>query len=94
MNFNLDQIGDLNFFRADINSNTSDFNFSWTGSNNTLVGILPLPHAIVMRKYEPNAKTNTWFTTLLFGAIFTHSNRKLPIFEDMKEVRLFNIIPI
>lgn len=38
MNFNLDQIGDLNFFRADINSNTSDFNFSWTGSNNTLVG--------------------------------------------------------
>ena len=63
-------------------------------SNNTLVGILPLPHAIVMRKYEPNAKTNIWFTTLLFGAIFTHSNRKLPIFEDMKEVRLFNIIPI
>ena len=39
MNFNLDQIGDLNFFRADINSNTSDFNFSWTGSNNTLVGV-------------------------------------------------------
>ena len=39
MNFNLDQIGDLNFFRADINSNSSDFNFSWTGSNNTLVGV-------------------------------------------------------
>ena len=35
--FNLDQIGDLNFFRADLNSNSSDFNFSWTGSNNELV---------------------------------------------------------
>tara|TARA_B100001094_G_scaffold59857_1_gene55317 strand:+ start:4283 stop:5164 length:882 start_codon:yes stop_codon:yes gene_type:complete len=38
MVFNLDQIGDTNFFRADINSNTSDFNFSWTGDSNTLVG--------------------------------------------------------
>ena len=35
--FNLDQIGDANFFRADLNSNSSDFNFSWTGSNNELV---------------------------------------------------------
>lgn len=38
MNFNLDQIGDLNFFRADLNSNSSDFNFVWTGSNNELIG--------------------------------------------------------
>mgnify|MGYP001199214972 FL=1 len=37
MVFNLDQIGDLNFFRADLNSNSSDFNFVWTGNNNELV---------------------------------------------------------
>ena len=60
MNFNLDQIGDLNFFRADINSNTSDFNFSWTGSNNTLVG-----------QWNPSGTydidTTDWDNTILGG---------------------------
>ena len=39
-------------------------------SSQTLVGVLPVPHPIVVRKYIPNHFTNLWFSTFLTGIIF------------------------
>eukprot|EP01112_Ceratiomyxa_fruticulosa_P011774 TRINITY_DN3228_c0_g1_i1.p1 TRINITY_DN3228_c0_g1~~TRINITY_DN3228_c0_g1_i1.p1 ORF type:complete len:920 (-),score=197.60 TRINITY_DN3228_c0_g1_i1:95-2854(-) len=36
----------------------------------TLVGILSVPHPIVIRKYQPNEATKIWFTTYMWGVIF------------------------
>ena len=37
----------------------------------SLVGILPVPHAIVVRQYQPNEQTRLWFTSYLWGTVFT-----------------------
>ena len=34
------------------------------------VGLLPAPHPILCRKYQPNAHTGLWFTTFLWGVIY------------------------
>jgi len=39
-------------------------------SQTTLVGVLPVPHPIVVRKYIPNHFTNLWFSTYLSGVVF------------------------
>lgn len=39
----------------------------------TLVGLLPVPHPIVIRKYQPNKYTSLWFSAFLWGVIFTHN---------------------
>ena len=36
----------------------------------TMVGLLPVPHAIVVRKYQPNTFTSLWFTAFLWGVVF------------------------
>lgn len=36
----------------------------------TLVGLLPVPHPILIRKYQANAGTNHWFRTYLWGVIY------------------------
>lgn len=36
----------------------------------TLVGVLPVPHPLVVRQYIPNAFTDDWFSTFQFGLIF------------------------
>lgn len=56
----------------------------------TLVGVLPVPHAIVMRRYAPNAFTQLWFTTFLWSTLFLRLGRELPVF-DAKAVKLFAI---
>eukprot|EP01039_Chlorochromonas_danica_P009253 gene9253-10216_t len=53
----------------------------------TMVGLLPVPHPIVIRKYQPNRFTCLWFTAFLWGVIFTH-NQTVPLF-DGKKVKLF-----
>jgi hypothetical protein len=53
----------------------------------TMVGLLPVPHPIVIRKYQPNKFTCLWFTAYLWGVIFMH-NQSLPLF-DGKNVKLF-----
>jgi hypothetical protein len=53
----------------------------------TLVGLLPVPHPIVIRKYQPNKYTSLWFSAFMWGVIFTH-NQELSLF-DGKGVRLF-----
>lgn len=55
----------------------------------TLVGLLPVPHAIVIRKYQPNEFTTLWFTTYLWGVLFTQ-NKEVPLW-DSSTIRLFRV---
>lgn len=54
----------------------------------TMVGLLPVPHPIVIRKYQPNKFTCLWFTAFQWGVIFMHNQQHVPLF-DGKNVRLF-----
>ncbi|XP_029652180.2 protein HID1 [Octopus sinensis] len=36
----------------------------------TLVGLLPVPHPILIRKYQANSGTTMWFRTYLWGVIY------------------------
>ena len=45
--------------------------------NTTMVGLLPVPHAIVIRKYTPNTFTSLWFTAFLWGVIFLQNQVQL-----------------
>lgn len=60
----------------------------------TLVGLLPVPHAIVIRKYQPNQYTSLWFTAYMWGIIFlrnnTNNNSDCKIF-DGDGVQLFQV---
>jgi hypothetical protein len=55
----------------------------------TMVGLLPVPHAIVIRKYQPNQYTSIWFTAFMWGVIFLRS-QKPPIF-DGERIELFQV---
>ncbi|KAF0719695.1 Aste57867_861 [Aphanomyces stellatus] len=55
----------------------------------TMVGLLPVPHAIVIRKYQTNQFTNLWFTTFTWGVIFLR-NQVFPLF-DGSSITLFTI---
>lgn len=52
----------------------------------TMVGILPVPHPIVIRTYQASSYTAMWFTSYMWGVIFTRSQR-LPLY-DWKKIRL------
>eukprot|EP00904_Undaria_pinnatifida_P010228 jgi/Undpi1/6335/HiC_scaffold_20.g08818.m1 len=58
-------------------------------TNTTMVGLLPVPHPIVIRKYHPNQHTAIWFTAFMWGVIFVH-NQELPMF-DGNNIRLFTV---
>lgn len=36
----------------------------------TLVGLLPVPHPILIRKYQANSGTTMWFRTYMWGVIY------------------------
>lgn len=55
----------------------------------TMVGLLPVPHPIVIRKYQPNKYTCLWFTAYMWGVVFMH-NQIVPLF-DGKKVKLFMV---
>lgn len=55
----------------------------------TMVGLLPVPHAIVIRKYQPNQYTSLWFTAFMWGVIFLR-NQSLPMF-DGQCIELFQV---
>uniref|UniRef100_A0A8C1FEF4 HID1 domain containing n=2 Tax=Cyprinus carpio TaxID=7962 RepID=A0A8C1FEF4_CYPCA len=55
----------------------------------TLVGLLPVPHPILIRKYQANAGTGMWFRTYMWGVIYLR-NVDPPIWYDT-DVRLFEI---
>jgi hypothetical protein len=55
----------------------------------TLVGLLPVPHPILIRKYQPNHGTAMWFRTYIWGVIYLR-NIEPPIWYD-SDVKLFEI---
>lgn len=56
--------------------------------NTTLVGLLPVPHPIITRKYQPNAATDTWITTYIWGVVYS---RNYPYLFYGAPVRLFPV---
>ncbi|CAM9532033.1 unnamed protein product [Phaeothamnion confervicola] len=57
--------------------------------NTTCVGLLPVPHPIISRKFSPNYFTALWFTSFMWAVVFQH-NQELPIFDGAK-VKLFTV---
>ena len=55
----------------------------------TMVGLLPIPHAIIVRKYQPNKYTGLWFTTFLWGIIFMRQ-QAMPLWDGGK-IKIFKI---
>ncbi|XP_006823997.1 protein HID1-like [Saccoglossus kowalevskii] len=55
----------------------------------TLVGLLPVPHPILIRKYQANSGTTMWFRTYMWGIIYLR-NVDPPIWYDT-DVKLFEI---
>ncbi|XP_041362386.1 protein HID1-like [Gigantopelta aegis] len=55
----------------------------------TLVGLLPVPHPILIRKYQANTGTTMWFRTYLWGVIYLR-NVDPPVWYDTN-VKLFEI---
>ncbi|KAI1288466.1 Protein HID1 [Halotydeus destructor] len=55
----------------------------------TLVGLLPVPHPILIRKYQTNSGTTLWFRTYMWGVIYLR-NVDPPVWYD-SSVRLFEI---
>lgn len=56
----------------------------------TMVGLLPVPHAIVIRKYQPNQYTALWFTAFLWGVIFLRNQNPIQVF-DGDAIELFQV---
>jgi hypothetical protein len=57
--------------------------------NTTMVGLLPVPHPIVIRKYTPNHFTGLWFTAFLWGVVFLQ-NQYMPLY-DGSTIKLFTV---
>jgi len=55
----------------------------------TMVGLLPVPHPILIRRYQPNNNTNLWFTTYVWGVVYLRN--QAPAIFDGAKVRLFSI---
>jgi hypothetical protein len=55
----------------------------------TLVGLLPVPHTIVIRTFASNAMIDSFITTYLWGLIYLRSQYP-PVF-DAKAIRLFRV---
>ncbi|XP_048026767.1 protein HID1b [Megalobrama amblycephala] len=55
----------------------------------TLVGLLPVPHPILIRKYQANEGTALWFRTYMWGIIYLRTVDP-PVWYDT-DVKLFEI---
>ena len=58
-----------------------------TGANGTMVGLLPVPHPITIRRFQSNPETTEWFTTFIWSLIFV---RRADLF-DASEIVLFAV---
>ncbi|CAM9755362.1 unnamed protein product [Chrysoparadoxa australica] len=59
-------------------------------TNTTMVGLLPVPHPIIIRRYQPNYYTKLWFSSFLWGVVFVKNQGVNPLF-DGEAVRLFTV---
>jgi hypothetical protein len=55
----------------------------------TLVGLLPVPHPILIRKFQPNAGTTLWFRTYMWGVVYLRNIDPAIWYET--EVKMFEI---
>ncbi len=53
------------------------------------MGLLPVPHPILIRKYQANPGTAMWFRTYMWGVVYLR-NTDPPIWYDT-DVKLFEI---
>lgn len=52
----------------------SDYEIINFVQNGTLVGLLPVPHPILMRKYKTNAETSSWFRVCAWAIIYVKTS--------------------
>ena len=57
----------------------------------TLVGILPQPHPIIIRKFPSNLSISTWFSSYLYGTICMNYNNNYVAIFDIEHATLFNL---
>jgi len=57
--------------------------------NGTLVGLLPVPHPILIRRYQANPGTDMWFRTYMWGVIYLRNID--PAIWYGTEIRLFQV---
>ena len=57
--------------------------------NGTLVGLLPVPHPILIRRYQANAGTDLWFRTYMWGIIYLRNNDPAIWFDT--NVKMFTV---
>lgn len=55
------------FFYSDVKSEHEVLEYL---KNGTLVGLLPVPHPILIRKYQASESTELWFHTYVWGVIY------------------------
>lgn len=77
---------DVYFFNRGLTDESEILKFLQHG---TLVGLLPVPHPILIRRYQANAGTTAWFRTYMWGVIYLR-NVEPPIWYDT-DVKLFEI---
>lgn len=58
----------------------------------TLVGLLPVPHPILIRKYQANSGTTAWFRTYMWGVIYLRYVSSLEKRSLIKVLTSFNLI--
>lgn len=63
--------------------------------NTTLVGLLPVPHTIIIRTFQGNSKIDTFIITFIWGCIYVKMSTRVP-WVDAKAIKLFriNTVPV
>jgi hypothetical protein len=56
--------------------------------NTTAVGLLPVPHPILIRRYRATLHTHVWFHSFMWGVVFLHNMRPTMTWPQ-NAIRLF-----
>jgi len=56
----------------------------------SLVGVLPMPSPIAIRKYAPSEHSSTWLTQVIWGLVYSRNQEA----HDARAVRLVSILQI
>ena len=60
--------------------------------NGTLVGLLPVPHPILIRRYQANKATELWFRTYMWGVLYLRNNSPhSPLLWADTKVKMFSV---
>ena len=57
--------------------------------NGTLVGLLPVPHPILIRRYQANRATELWFRTYMWGVLYLRNTN--PTLWTDTNVKMFSV---